>query len=295
MVVELGIDLSHFTSKQGPRALSAYRRALALLRPPFTTAWLQDHLQFGAEPVFEGWTALTYIAAEFPQFKVGSLVLRQSYRNPALLAKMAASLQLLSGGRLILGIGAGWHEEEYGAYGYAFPRAAARVAQLDETLAILRALWTRAPATYHGQYFHVENAYCEPRPDPRIPILIGTEGNKALGVAAKWADLWNGGAPLERLAPSYNRLRQQCVEVGRDVKEIAITCVATVSFPADLDSVVPSRSTQLLCLGPRPADALAQLQPLIDFGVSHIMLRFDNFTTLERFCAEMAPALVVEA
>ena len=96
-------------------------RMVEALSPEFTTLWVSDHLQFGDAPVLEGWTRLTYLAALFPHLKVGHLVLGQGYRNPALLAKMGATLQYLTGGRFILGIGAGWHEEEYRAYGYGYP------------------------------------------------------------------------------------------------------------------------------------------------------------------------------
>src|SRR5206468_10686043 len=111
-----------------------------------------DHLQFGDRPTAEGWTALTYLAATFPRFRYGHLVLSQSYRNPALLAKMSATLHELTGGRFILGIGAGWHDEEYRAYGYEYPGGGVRVAQLAEAIEVIRALWTQAPATHHGTY-----------------------------------------------------------------------------------------------------------------------------------------------
>lgn len=291
MAIELGIDLSWFTPEPGPQALLAYRKAIAMLRPPFTTLWLMDHLQWEDEPLFDGWTALTYMAAEYPQYKAGHLVLSQSFRNPALLAKMAASLQLLTGGRFILGIGAGWKEDEYRAYGYDYPSPSVRVAQLGETLAILRAMWTESPASYHGQYYHIENAYCEPRPDPMIPIMVGTNGKKALRVAAQYADMWNWDAPLANLAPPCETLRQHCDDLGRDSREIAITAFAKAHFPTDPAEFTPNQGTDPLMLGPTPADALAQLRPIIDFGVSHIMVRFEDFATIERFCAEVAPAL----
>lgn len=291
MAIELGIDLSEFAPDPGPKALLAYRKAVTMLRPPFTTLWFNDHLQWGGDPTFEGWTMLTYLAAEFPQYKIGHLVLCQGFRNPAHLAKMAASLQLLSGGRFIMGIGAGWNKEEQDAFGYDFPSPGVRVAQLGETLAIMRAMWTESPATYHGRHYHIENAYCEPKPDPMIPILVGTGGRKALRLAAQYADMWNANAPLANLAPPCEILRQHCADLGRDMREIAITCFAKAHFPTDPAEFIPNQGTDPLKLGPTPADALAQLQPLIDFGVSHIMVRFGDFATIERFCAEVAPAL----
>src|SRR5438477_13015772 len=136
----------------------------------------------GDRPVREGWTLLTYLAGAFPRFRYGHLVLAQSYRNPALLAKMAATLQHLSDGRFILGLGAGWHEEEYRSYGYPYPSGGTRVAQLAEAIELIRAMWTDSPASYRGVHYQIESAYCEPRPDPPIPILVGTNGPKALAV-----------------------------------------------------------------------------------------------------------------
>src|SRR5689334_219861 len=125
----------------GADALSRYRTVLEMLPEDFSTVWIEDHLQFQARPTMEGWTLLTYLAALYPRYRFGHLVLSQSYRNPALLAKMAATLQDLTGGRYILGIGAGWHEEEYRAYGFDYATGGVRVGQLAEAITVLRALW----------------------------------------------------------------------------------------------------------------------------------------------------------
>jgi len=120
-------------------------RALALIAGRFTSAWMVDHLQFGDMDVLEGFTALTWFAARHPQLRFGNTVLCQSFRNPAHLAKMAATLQLLSGGRFTLGLGAGWHQEEYDAYGYEFPRDGVRVDQLREAVQIIKSGARRRP------------------------------------------------------------------------------------------------------------------------------------------------------
>src|SRR5215208_4592975 len=144
--------------------------ALNLIRGHFDSAWIIDHLD--AE-VLESFTTLGYMAALHPQLKFGHIVVCQSFRNPALLAKMGATLQFLSGGRFILGIGAGGNEAEHRAYGYDFPPGGVRVAQLEETLQIIKALWTEAPATFAGQHYQIHNAHCEPKPDPIPPVMIG--------------------------------------------------------------------------------------------------------------------------
>jgi alkanesulfonate monooxygenase SsuD/methylene tetrahydromethanopterin reductase-like flavin-dependent oxidoreductase (luciferase family) len=269
---------------------------VAALSPEFTTLWVNDHLQFGDAPVLEAWTRLTYLAALFPQFKVGHLVLAQSFRNPALLAKMGATLQHLSGGRFILGIGAGWHEEEYRAYGYDYPSGGTRVAQLAEALQIIRTLWTASPATFHGDYYAIERAYGEPRPDPLPPILIGTNGPKALRVTARLADGWSWDAPLARYEPAYAELVRACAEVGRDPATLWLTASAEVDFPDDPTTVAAAspagdEDQGMRPLGPTPADAVAQLRPLVELGVTHIMIDPRSLRTLERFSAEVAPVL----
>ncbi|HEX8026332.1 MAG TPA: LLM class flavin-dependent oxidoreductase, partial [Candidatus Limnocylindrales bacterium] len=121
------------------------RELLESLPAPFTTVWLSDHLQQDGEPWPEGWTRAAYLAAAVPRFRVGHLVLSQSYRNPALLAAMASELQRLSRGRFILGLGAGWMEEEDLAYNYDYPSGGTRVAQLAEAIEIIRGMWTGEP------------------------------------------------------------------------------------------------------------------------------------------------------
>jgi alkanesulfonate monooxygenase SsuD/methylene tetrahydromethanopterin reductase-like flavin-dependent oxidoreductase (luciferase family) len=124
-------------------------------------------------PVIECWTTLTFLAARYPQLRWGTIVLCQSYRNPALLAKMVANLCALLPGRVIFGIGAGWKEDEYRAYGYAFPRPAVRIRQLRETVEVAKLLWTADDATYAGQHYRVDHAHLHPKPDPLPPIMIG--------------------------------------------------------------------------------------------------------------------------
>src|SRR4051812_44860978 len=185
-----------------------YRDLLRRAPDAFSSFWLSDHLMKEGYPTYEAWTALAYLAAEFPTYRVGNLVLGQGYRNPALLAKMGATLQYLTGGRFILGIGAGWHEEEYRAYGYGYPSPGARVAQLAEAMQIVRAMWTESPASFHGEHYTIDKAYCEPRPDPIPPILVGTSGPKALRVVARLADAWSWDAPLAKYEPAYHELRR---------------------------------------------------------------------------------------
>lgn len=272
-----------------------------MLPPEFSTAWISDHLQFGDRPQLEGWTALTFLAAEFPRYRFGHLVLSQSFRNPALLAKMSATLQHLSGGRFILGIGAGWHEEEYHAYGYDYPSGGIRVAQLAETIEVIRALWMQSPATYHGTYHHIENAYCEPRPDPPIPIMVGTSGTKALQVAARLADWWNWDAPWEGVyREPYTKLRAHCDSIGRSFDDIVLTAGLPVNLPADPSTFEPAfehsfyPGQTFYDLGPTAVEVIAEVERLVDLGVSHFQVAVQDLETLERFIAEVIPRVRLE-
>jgi alkanesulfonate monooxygenase SsuD/methylene tetrahydromethanopterin reductase-like flavin-dependent oxidoreductase (luciferase family) len=126
----------------------------------------RDNLPKEAD-ILECWTTISYLAAAFPKLDFGAIVLSQSYRNPALVAKMGATLQLLTQGRFVMGLGTGWYIDDYTAYGYKFPEKPAElIAQLEETIQIVRALWTQTPATFEGKYYQVKAAFCEPKPDP---------------------------------------------------------------------------------------------------------------------------------
>src|SRR5262249_50332700 len=192
----------------GRTFLDAWKRATDLGGDLFTTIWASDHLQEGAENRFEAISRVSYLAASFPDHRVGTLVIGQGYRNPALLAKAAATAQYLSQGRLTLGIGAGWHEEEHLAYGYGFPSPRTRVEQLEEAIQILRGMWQGGPFSFQGRHYDVTDAYCIPKPDPPIELLVGTNGHRALKIAAMYADAWNWDAPMQAYGAPLETLRQ---------------------------------------------------------------------------------------
>ena len=180
--VSNGMTRIHFGFTMPYGALDTVRRptfvedlnhALDLVAGHFDSAWSIDHLQPNANDLLEGFTTLTYMAACHPQLMFGHAVLCQSFRNPALLAQMGATLHFLSGGRFILGIGAGWDQAEYRAYGYDFSAAQTRVEQLEEALQIIKALWTEERATFAGRHYRVRDARCAPRPDPIPSVMVG--------------------------------------------------------------------------------------------------------------------------
>jgi alkanesulfonate monooxygenase SsuD/methylene tetrahydromethanopterin reductase-like flavin-dependent oxidoreductase (luciferase family) len=189
---------------------------------PFDSLWFPDHVQYNGHKVAEGWTLLAYALARYPDKLCGHEVLCNSFRNPAHLAKMVATAQALSRGRMVLGIGAGWNEEEYRAYGWPFPPARVRIAQLAEAIELIRRMWTEAPVSYAGQHYQLTNAYCEPRPNPIPPIMVGGSGEKyLLRVVAERADWWDYSfRGPEIYAHKQEVLRTHCRSARRDYDEI---------------------------------------------------------------------------
>jgi alkanesulfonate monooxygenase SsuD/methylene tetrahydromethanopterin reductase-like flavin-dependent oxidoreductase (luciferase family) len=278
-------------------------RALKLISGHFDSAWIIDHLQFGDADVLEGFTALTYMAALHPQLKFGHTVLCQSFRNPALLAKMGATLQFLSGGRFLLGIGAGWHAEEYQAYGYDFPSARVRVEQLEETLQIIKAMWTEKRVTFVGRYYRVIDAYCEPKPDPLPTIMVGAFKPKMLRLTATYADGWNvsstGINRYRRLAEAFEHV---CADVDRDPTAVrrswsgGCACAPT---QAEAERFAGERyradnpEDDFGFVG-TPNQVVEQMRAFIDLGVDYFMVDcggFPRLTTLEMLINEVLPAL----
>jgi alkanesulfonate monooxygenase SsuD/methylene tetrahydromethanopterin reductase-like flavin-dependent oxidoreductase (luciferase family) len=283
-----------------PEWVDHMRRVLEPLPPVFSTIWISDHLQQHGEPWPEGWTRLAYLAAAEPRFRYGHMVLSQSYRNPGLLGVMAATLQQLSGGRFILGLGAGWLEEEYRAFNFDYPSGGTRVAQLAEAIELIKTLWTESPATYHGDWYHIDNAACA-RPDQPIPILVGTNGPKALKVVARWADWWNWDGPWEAsYRGPYERLRAECDAIGRPFTEITLTASLAISMPADPASFEPTYEHDFYpgqvfrSVGPTPTDVIREIETLVGLGVKHFPLSFDDLAGLQRFVDEVVPEVRLE-
>jgi alkanesulfonate monooxygenase SsuD/methylene tetrahydromethanopterin reductase-like flavin-dependent oxidoreductase (luciferase family) len=281
---------------EGVNPMDHYRSILERLPPEFSTVWLEDHLQFGDRRVMEGWTLLTYLAAAFPRFRFGHLVLSQSFRNPALVAKMAATLQELTGGRFILGMGAGWNEEEYRGYGYDYPSGGVRVAQLEEAIQLIRTLWADSPADFTGTYYRLNGAHCEPRPEIPIPIMVGTNGPKALGVTARRADWWNWDGPWEEVyRKPYEMLRHHCEEIQRPLDQITLTAGLTVWMPDDVAEFEPTYEHSFYpgqvfhALGPTAEDIIREIELLVDHNVQHFQVASSDQRTLDRFIDEVVP------
>jgi alkanesulfonate monooxygenase SsuD/methylene tetrahydromethanopterin reductase-like flavin-dependent oxidoreductase (luciferase family) len=272
-----------------------------MVPPEFTSVWIQDHLQVGrGDTLLEGWSLLAHLATAFPRFLYGNLVLSQSYRNPALLAKMAATLQYLTGGRVVLAIGAGWLDEEYRAYGYDYPSGGIRVQQLAEAIEVIRAVWAEGPTTFRGQHYRVEGVICEVPPHDPIPIMVGTSGPKALAVTARHADWWNWDAPWDpTFREPYERLRGHCEAIGRSFDDITLTAGAFINLPDDPATFEPTYfhdyyEATFPILGPSPADVIREIETLVEVGVRHFPLAFRDMASLERFIQDVVPNLRLE-
>ncbi|HEX2979063.1 MAG TPA: LLM class flavin-dependent oxidoreductase, partial [Anaerolineaceae bacterium] len=196
----------------------------------FDSFWAFDHFYgFGGYPTrsfMECWTTLTWLAARYPKQWIGPVVMGVGYRNPALVAKMGASLQALSGGRFVLGIGAGWREEEFHAYGYPFPTSSARIAQLEEAIQIIRLMWTESAPSFQGKYFQIAEAYCPPMPVPPPPIMVGGAGEQLmLPLIARLADWWNIGDMPDLATYRHKRdlLFRNLEKIGRDPATLRLT------------------------------------------------------------------------
>ncbi len=202
--------------------------ARELDRLGFHSVWFNDHL-YGVPmpnlPILEAWTALTAVGALTEKVELGTLVTPVGFRNPALLAKMAATLDVVTNGRVIVGIGSGWFQSEFEGYGMPFPPLKDRLEQLDETATILKLLWTEPQPSFAGKHYRLDATYCEPKPVRRPPILIGGGGEKVLlKIAARHADVWNNLAVHQNdLGAKVAKLREHCAAVGRDPAEIRVS------------------------------------------------------------------------
>jgi alkanesulfonate monooxygenase SsuD/methylene tetrahydromethanopterin reductase-like flavin-dependent oxidoreductase (luciferase family) len=264
----------------------------------FDSIWISDHHMTADRFRLECWTQLTWVAARYPGPMLGTIVMSNSYRHPPLLAKMAASLQVFSQGRFILGYGAGWAEDEYHAYGYEYPSARIRIAQMVEGIEVIRALWTEAPATREGRWYRVRDAYCEPRPEPLPPIMIGGDGERyLLRAVAEQADWWLPYARgREVLQHKIDVLKAHCRDAGRDYETIrkAYTCVVYL----DRDRATAQQRAAARPAGQGsafagdPAALRDYLGELVELGFDHFPLVFPNFPEtddLDLFVDEVLP------
>jgi alkanesulfonate monooxygenase SsuD/methylene tetrahydromethanopterin reductase-like flavin-dependent oxidoreductase (luciferase family) len=244
--------------------------------PLIRDAWLWDHFLPLAGPkdgeIYEGWTLLTALAAQTTRLRLGLLATSNRIRPPAVLGKIASTLDVISGGRLIMGLGAGGtHQpaglsgipgpnpaiEEYAAYGLTLVDPGEGVDRLRETIEILRLMWTQDVFDFHGRYYRLEQNRNEPKPIQSPPLLIGGWGNRMMRLIAEYADIWNIGGPphndFDVLTDRIRRLDAECARIGRDPSTI-------------------SRSLQQIVSYDNPAATRAIVRRAVDLGFDHIVL-----------------------
>nr|MEE2703760.1 LLM class flavin-dependent oxidoreductase [Myxococcota bacterium] len=204
----------------------------------FDSVWVCDHL-YGVPnptlPIFEAWTELAAVAAITEHVELGTLVTPPFFRNPAVLAKQVATLDHISGGRAIVGLGAGWFQPEFEGTGSRFPKLGARMRALEETALILKGAFSKERLDFEGEHFQVRDLISEPKPLRTPPILIGGGGERVLmGIAARVADIWNNLAVFQpQLGTKIEALRRRCDELGRDPDSIEISQQCVVVIGAD--------------------------------------------------------------
>jgi alkanesulfonate monooxygenase SsuD/methylene tetrahydromethanopterin reductase-like flavin-dependent oxidoreductase (luciferase family) len=277
----------------------------------FDAVWAPDHLMLGRDHAeYECWSLLAAVAGMTEDVNVGSLVLCNDYRNPALVAKMAATLDVISEGRLELGLGAGWHEPEYEAYGWEYRDGFERLMRLDEGIRLTKRMWGTDPgegASFDGDHYRIEDAHCEPGPvqDPHPPILVGGTGEEVtLKLVAKHADAWNTdvfNGDVETLEHKTGVIEDHCETVGRDPEEIEyswdghVVCtrdeekyerlmdlMTPIQFEdeyTDQPDITRENADDYFILG-EPAECAAAIEERVEAGVTKFQFWFVDFPDL---------------
>jgi F420-dependent oxidoreductase-like protein len=261
--------------------------------------------------MLEAWTTLTALAALTRRMRVGTIVSGNTYRHPAVLAKMAANIDIISGGRLICGIGAGWQENEHTAYGIPFYTMGERLKRLDEACQVLNMLWTQDRSTFKGKYYQLDDAPLMPKPvqKPRPELMIGGGGEKVtLKIVARWADHWNVWGGPETLAKKGKILDGYCAEIGRDPKTILRSAVMVPLLSEDRAEIDKMQQIFMKRMGRDEASAkdtllvgsAAQMQDKLGklsaagVGLLFIPTMFlgkDQLKPLDAFIEKVAPPL----
>ena len=289
--------------------------------------WAPDHFMLGPKgEEYEVWTLLAALAERTNDVDLGPLVGSITYRNPALLAKMATTVDILSGGRLRLGLGAGWHDEEHAAYGFDFPPIEERIEMLEEGIQVAKAMFTESEPTFQGEHFRIENAVNEPKPiqEPHPPIVVGGAGPQILRIAARHADEWNveissraRGPPIEFKVEKFEEYAE---EEGRDPDDIERSWLAHVLVCEDdrtideyADRIFPlpwgeeSDMEDAQLTGPEdarekgdfligtPSEVASQIEEIRALGFTKLQLMFLDFPDtggMELFGDEVLPEFV---
>lgn len=290
--MRIGLQIPRFTWPEGPASIGPKLAEIGRTADEagFASLWVMDHFfQIGAvgepeEPMLEGYSALSYLAAITERAKLGTLVTGVHYRYPGLLVKTATTLDVLSGGRAYLGIGAGWNERESRGLGVPFPSTRERFERLEEALQIAHQMWSGEVKPYRGEHYQLTETLNSPQAlsVPHPPVMIGGMGeNKTLRLVARYADACNlfayGGPDLIR--HKLDVLRDHCADVGRDYEEIERTALATANLAED---------------GMKTEEVIDLCRELNEAGIEHLIFNMPNvheIKPLVTFGEEVIPAV----
>jgi F420-dependent oxidoreductase-like protein len=270
----------------------------------FDSFWVMDHFHQipivgkPEEPMLESWTTISVLAGITTKIKLGTMMTGIIYRYPSILAKIGATLDVLSKGRLFMGIGAAWNEEESLAYGIPFPSTKERFARLEEAIQIIRKMWTDEPSTsFNGKYYQIKDAYCNPKPvqKPSPPIMIGGTGERqTLRIVAKYGDACNLFGSVETVKRKLSILKEHCKSIGRDYDSILKTKLVRVVIE-DERELARKRSLQIIsqvvkmseeqvdefAIYGTPEDVLRQKELFEEAGIQYLIVNLDPSKGLE--------------
>lgn len=276
----------------------------------YDTAWTYDHfvavMMDPFDPCLEAWSCLAALAVQTTRIRIGALVTGNTYRHPAILAKIATTVDVISRGRLEFGIGTGWYEPEHQMFGIRFGSARERCERLDEALTVIRSLWSEQYATFNGKHYQVSAATFEPKPvqRPHPPIAVAGAGEKRmLPIVARHADIWSSFGSPDVYRRKIDILRGYCEREGRNCDAIEKQVLVPTFIGADLEPAAPmvqgyamyqniseAEARQWMLLG-TPDDVRGQIDAFIAAGVSHFVVTLNpyNMDVFERFASEVMP------
>ncbi len=284
----------------------AWKDVLELCRGAEATGWdgvwHADHFMPNAEdnsgPANECWTTLTAIAALVPRVRVGHLVNSNTYRNPAVLAKMAAGVDIISGGRFVLGLGAGWQENEHESYGITLPSLTERMDRLEEAAAIVKSLLSQERTTFEGRYYQIQEAPLAPKPvQTPLPLLIGGGGERrTLRIVARFADEWNDWGTPEQVRRKAEVFKRHCTDVGRDPAEIRRSAATLLAFGTESPAIERAQRMNRPIMSGSTEDVRRTVQAYAAAGIDELIVADmvlggveEKKETLERFITEVGP------
>lgn len=278
----------------------------------YDSIWVYDHFHTVPTPeietCFEAWTITAGLARDTERIKIGQMVTCNGYRNPALLAKIASTVDVLSHGRLLCGLGAGWYEHEWRAYGYGFPELGNRMRAFREACEIMVKMWTEEKVTFKGKYYTLDGAINEPKgvQKPHIPLWIGGGGEKVtLKLVVKWGAASNFSGEIDEITRKLKVLRQHCAELGRDFDSIVRSSNLNVFLlepgqdPEQATAAARGkRSYQEFvrgCLVGTPDQVTAHIEKMVEAGINYVITYFPRVAVdhgqMERFAHDVVPRL----